>query len=256
MKVLLIKTMIILSVMSVVSQTWGKGQEKQPPAAPAVQKDSSSDKLDIKNLEKQYWSSKDTDFQVVQNRQYSKAKRFSASLMYGLLINDGYEEGNITSLTINYFFNEDFGLQASYLGSNLGYSNLTNSYREIEGGFPDHNRILSTVAFSAVYCPFYAKAALMNKSIIYFDMAIAAGLGNVTYEQLREDGNKQQTAPAFLFDITQSFFFHKYFAIRVDLRNQWYRQDKVKYRLPAGGSLGEESKQDTTLLLGITYYLP
>jgi hypothetical protein len=40
-------------------------------------------KVDISDLENRYWTAKDTEFSVVQNRLYTKAKRFSVTLQGG-----------------------------------------------------------------------------------------------------------------------------------------------------------------------------
>src|SRR5687768_17351365 len=53
-----------------------KGDAGQPADAAGVKKPE-SEKLDIQGLEEKYWAPKDTDFSVVQNRTYTKAKRFS-----------------------------------------------------------------------------------------------------------------------------------------------------------------------------------
>jgi uncharacterized lipoprotein NlpE involved in copper resistance len=41
------------------------------------------DKVDVKDLEERYWTAKDTEFKVVQNRLYTKEKKFSLTPMAG-----------------------------------------------------------------------------------------------------------------------------------------------------------------------------
>src|ERR1700722_15225129 len=56
-----------------------------PSASPSPDK-----KVDISDLENRYWTAKDTEFNVVQNRLYTKAKRFSVTLQGGTNLSDTY----------------------------------------------------------------------------------------------------------------------------------------------------------------------
>src|SRR5687768_12565721 len=65
-----------------------------------------SDKLDVQKLEQKYWSAKDDDFTVVQNRTFSKAKRWYLNTAYGVPINDPFSTGSILGLNVGYYFTE------------------------------------------------------------------------------------------------------------------------------------------------------
>ena len=74
-----------------------KSTEAVAPAvsAPAASKDAKvtdkkadakSEKVDIQQMESEYWQSKDTEFHVVQSRKYTKEKRPYANFEVGTLI--------------------------------------------------------------------------------------------------------------------------------------------------------------------------
>ena len=80
-----------------------------------AQDDRGSDKVDLKKLEDKYWSAKDDDYGVIQNRTFSKSGKFYGSLVYGTLVNDAYAESKVLGTMLGYYFTEDFGVEGTYL---------------------------------------------------------------------------------------------------------------------------------------------
>lgn len=228
--------------------------QSAPPAQSAPQ--GSSDKLDVSDLERKYWAAKDTDFSVVQNRLFSKANRFSLGVGYGTQLNDSWSEGPTYSATANYYFSERYGIELTYTSTDSKDNDATQRLRANQGGMPNHNKLkgFSGVAFNWV--PFYAKMSLLNSTIIYFDMAISPGIGVTTYEQQMIEGSEKKTAPTLTLDVTQQFFLNKWFAIRVDLKNRWYREDVNSYR-PQNGvdrKVSTDLTYTSILMGGVTFF--
>ncbi len=221
----------------------------------------SSDKLDIRNLEKKYWSPKDSDYQVVQNRRFSKEGRFAASLMGGLLVNDAYTDSNLLGVNFNYYFTENFGLEFSHINAQSRNSSATNAFIKDKGTAPDHNKIDKASGLSLIYVPFYAKLSFMGTKILYFDMSFGLGMGMSHFNQEnQEDEKRLESTPHINFDISQHYFIHEKFAIRVDLKNQWSKQEKIYFvegtppRVGDDRIIGTSTFHDTLFLIGITYY--
>ncbi len=239
-----------------------KAQNTKPSpakAAPAAPK--GDDKVDISDLENKYWAPKDTDFSVVQNRTYSKDHRFLITPQWGGPINDPYSNGNVLGITGNYFWSERMGVQATFLDANYRNSNATNDIGNLSttsGAVPDHGKLNGYYGVGFNLVPFYAKMSFWGKRIIYFDMAFTPTLGMTNYDQQIEGENKSKSALTYGLDVTQFFFFNKWFAVRVDLKNQFYKQEVVKFRSSGGMTKGQkvESKdiQDTMFLIGTTFY--
>ncbi len=121
--------------------------------------------------------------------------------------------------------------------------------------------LVALVKRNFLIVPFYAKMSFWDRSILYFDMQFALGVGNMTYEKQADPTqieNQTKTALAYNFDVTQQLFFHKHFAVRFDVKNKWSKQEKFKYR--TGGTngadrdLGSSTQQDTSMLLGLTFW--
>lgn len=237
--------------------------KKVAPAAPAkptvAQPAKADDKVDISDLENKYWAPKDTDFSVVQNRTYAKQGRFFLAPQWGRPINDPYSEGNIMGVSLNYFWSERMGVQATYWTADLENNDSTNDLAAFGSGVqPDHAKLSSYMGIGYNIVPFYAKMSFWGKKIIYFDMAFTPTLGMTEYEQQIEFANKKKSALTYGLDITQYFFFANWFAIRADLKNQWHTQEIVKFRtsggITKGGKVTDKSIHDTLFLLGLTFY--
>ncbi len=218
-------------------------------------------KVDIRDLENKYWAPKDTDFSVVQNRTYSKDNAFLFVPQWGGAINDPYSEGTILGITGNYFWSERMGIQATYLSADLRNNSATNdigALSDVSGAAPDHGKLTGYYGVGLNIVPFYAKMSFWGKRIIYFDMAFTPTLGMTTYDQMIEGGNKSKSALTYGLDVTQFFFFNKWFAVRVDLKNQFYSQEVVKFRdsggMLKGQKVTDKNIQDTIFLLGAAFY--
>lgn len=248
---MLVTTFVAIGVFASLTFLAAQRANAQEPktGAPAA---ASSDKVDVTDLEKKYWASKDTDFSVVQNRVYSKANRFALTTQYGFLINDQWSDGPTFSGSLGYYFSERLGVEGHYqVTSSVDNKALSNL--KSQAGTANHGKIMGYQGLSVNWVPFYAKMSILNSSIMYFDMAISPGAGVTTYEQQREDGNVSKSSPTVSLDVTQSFFFSKYAAFRVDYKNRWFQEEVVRFRAPSS-SVNTETAQTSILTFGFTLY--
>ncbi len=220
---------------------------------------SGSDKLDVKALEQKYWSAKDDDFSVVQNRAFSKAKRFYGTAHIGQAINDPYYTGSYLGASVGYFFNETWGLEGTYMTTNLSDSR---SFKDIVGlgGGPKVNEAKNKAVISGLWFPIYAKMSVMDRKIIHFDMGLSFGVGNFAYERKYYVGafpnGQEQSEKASTFGysigITQQFYFNRLAAIKVDFVNTVTSQKQINFGSRA--SEGTKSINDTSLIIGLTVF--
>ena len=223
-----------------------------------------SDKVDLKKLEEKYWSAKDDDYGVIQNRTFAKAQKFYLSAVYGPLINDPFVKSRALGAMLGYYFSEDFGAELSYMYYDSKKNETIERLNRSSGLTPNYNMIQSTTTFSATYTPFYAKMAFMNKAILYFDMGFTAGLGMTTYQQVQSpdtgsantDILTSKSTPHFELGFMQQLFINKNLAFRIDLKNTVYTQKVIPYQVNSNTTTGEETKfgNDTTLTIGATFF--
>ena len=228
-----------------------------------------SDKMDLKKLEDKYWSSKDDDYGVIQNRTFSKTGKYYGSLVYGTLVNDPFAKSKVAGGMAGYYLNEDFGIELSYLSYGSKQNDTVSAYENQFGGVkPDFDLVKANKAISISYTPFYAKMAFMNKAILYFDMGFTLGAGITDYEQQKvtKDGagnktqaNEMASSPHFEIGVMQQLFLSQYFAFRLDIKNSFYTQKIRQYEIPIGAdestrTSSSKSANDTTISFGLTLF--
>lgn len=248
---------ILATAMSFAISANAQDKSKDPAASSSS---GGSDKLDLKQLEDQYWSAKDTDFNVVQNRTYAKDKKVFVSVAYGPLINDPFANGRMTAFSGGYYWSERMGAELAYESGSLSDNRSTSEILGM-GGFPNMNRFKTYTSANFIVVPFYAKMSFWDRKILYFDMQFSVGVGQMKYTNVinaEQGGNREGTAMGYNFDITQQFFFHEHFAIRLDIKNKWssqkFYQNYSGSGVPNPISLGNKSFQDTSILLGATIF--
>ena len=231
-------------------------------AEDAAKQERGSDKVDLKKLEDKYWSAKDDDYGVIQNRTYSKKEKFYGSLVAGTLINDSFATAKPVGGMLGYYFTEDFGIELSYLAHDAKKNDNVQTLNSISNSVsPNYNLIKNSYTLSATYTPFYAKMAFMNTSIMYFDMGFTLGAGMSTYDQVTSgsggsDNFTSKSSPHVEIGFMQQLFVTKNVALRLDLKNTFYSQKIVPYQVNSNTTTGEQNKSvnDTTLTFGVTLF--
>jgi outer membrane beta-barrel protein len=215
----------------------------------------SGDKIDIQNLEKKYWSAKDDDFSVIQNRKYAKAKRFHLTMGFGSLINDPFATGYITSAQLGYYFNERWGVDLTYSQGDMRLNDSAKQFESQYGVLPTFGYYRDSVIASANFVPLYAKMSWLDSSIIYFDMGVSLGVGTLTYDIQREEGSLTKTTPVVSAGIHQQIFFSEHWAVKVELLNKFSSQQQIRYESSnPNRDRGNKTINDTTLHIGLTYW--
>lgn len=213
------------------------------------------DAVDVKELEAKYWSAKEKDFSVVQNRTYKKEKRFSITGEWGVPFNDPFSSGALTNIEIGYFWNEKWGLAFSHTSTNLHDNEAVDQFVSRYGIYPDHNVSKAQDFIEGKFVPLYAKMSWLDQKIIYFDMGLTLGLGQAQYTIKKEEGDETRSSIAIKVGIFQQIFFSEHLALRVDLNNISSQQNKMKYRTNSSNrDLGSSMFNDTQFLVGLTYW--
>lgn len=247
----MLKNIFVLTLILTTAQAWAQ----TPPAAPEKE----SDKLDIKKLEDQYWSSKDDDFSVVQNRTFSKEKKWTAAVSLGIPINDPYSSGSLQTFALGYHFSERLGVEAGYQDAIFKHNEATSRFVNDHGTIPNHNQLDSQTFLQMNYVPLYAKMSFLDKKIIYFDMGTSVGIGQTSYISMINTGNKTYQGSMVSFSLYQHYFLKEWLAIKVEYRNTWTMEKRFRYKMNPGEpesnrSLSEKSINDSSLMLGLTFF--
>ncbi len=245
--------LVLASALSANAQTARKTSTQSSASASASAPQGSGEKMDVSDLEKKYWAAKDTDFNVVQNRLFSKAGRLALTLNYGMYVSEPWSKGGTYGASLNYFFSERAGVELAYSKTDSSDNDAT-SRLKAQSGSPNHTKLKGYYGLGYNWVPFYAKMSFLNSSIVYFDMSITPGLGMVQYEQQKEEGNALQSTPGFSLAITQHYFLTKWVALRLDYKNFWYNEDMIAYRIGSRSLNTSGIKNDSLLMGGFTFY--
>ncbi len=257
--------LLCLAISISFLSTAALAQQAKPEEAKKIE-NVDSDKLDIQKLEQKYWSAKDDDFSVIQNRAFQKEKRGFLSLNYGIPFNDPNSVGSLKGLNLGYFFNERFGLELNYVNASFGFNDTVDYFKKRYGVLPDHNTFKSAQTLMAYWVPIYAKMSLLDKKIIYFDMGFGLGLGSTTFEQnsctvlencksgtgLEGITKSSKSSSHYAFSIMQQFFLSEHWAIRIDLINRYTNESRVNST--NGQDIGSKMINDTAFQFGVTFW--
>lgn len=222
-------------------------------AAPAAAKttDTKSEKVDIQQIESEYWQQKDTEFHVVQSRRFTKEKRPFVNLGYGVLINDSFNKGTALAVSGGYYYKEQTGFEAFYTTFDAENSKTTDEIFSL-GGAPRYARPKAQYGVTWNWMPIYGKVSVFDKTIIYFDMGLHLGVGLAEYERVLQTGADKDSSPMLIFDISQQFFLSEKWAFRFDVKNRFYKQDLKKYNNPNDTKSDQEHNIDA--VFGFTFY--
>ncbi len=118
---------------------------------------------------------------VLQNKIHEKKNKFNINLGYVSNLTSKFQDTNAYSLGAEYFFSEEWGIEAFY----LGYQNTKNddykSLQLINEVDPFIRRMNSIKGLGIVWSPFYGKINTFNK-IFYFDWSFSAGISQIEME--------------------------------------------------------------------------
>jgi outer membrane beta-barrel protein len=255
----------LIALFCVLGLSSEASAQSKKSAAPAQKKEAApassagDEKLDVSDLERRYWTPRDTEFNVVQNRTYSKVKRLGLSLSGGTVITDTYVDSFDKSVTLNYFPTERYGFEVNYTAYDGKPSKAVGDFNRAHGVQPNHNLIQRSFGANFNWVPLYAKMSFLEKRILYYDMYISPGLVYVTYNQhMRDQGNptvnleKEKSVLGVSVDVSQVVFLNRNLAFRLDFKNRWYKNDVLRH------STGQQDSSvvinSNSLLFGFTYF--
>jgi len=247
------------------SKTGTSDDSASPAASPSPSSGETSGpagekKVDLTDLENRYWSSKDTEFKVVQNRLYTKAKRYSIAPAFGNILNDNYTSNYNVGFIGNYYFSERTGVEVAGWKTFSSNADFVGDFGKQFGVIPDHNMHQGFLGVAYNYIPIYAKLSLLDKKILYFDMGVSAGVG-ATFLSASTFASPptfvaptatSQTLPTLTLDVTQQVFINEKMALRLDLRNHFYQENI--YDAGNGSQKRTKNTYESSLMLGLSFF--
>jgi outer membrane beta-barrel protein len=221
-------------------------------------------KVDLTDLESRYWTAKDTEFNVVQNRLYTKAHRFSITPMVGVDLSSNYTSDYNLGVALNYYFSERQGVGIEGWKTSSTEAAFATSFEQQYQASYNFNFPQGFIGAQYNWIPIYAKLSLLEKKIIYFDMSINPGIGatflsSKTFSTPVSPSNQiSQTPITFTLDVSQQFFLSEHWALKLDVDNHFYSETTYYAGTGSGNTAGttvsSKFNYSAIFMLGVTFF--
>lgn len=172
-------------------------------------------------------------------RDFVKAARHELTALGGYYVSDLLDGTFVVGAAYTYHLTEDAAIEASF-----GYSRVRSSVAarlERDRGvqvLPKEDRVY-LVFTDLVWSPVHGKMRFFADSIVHFDIHGAVGVGIID--------NATSFGAAGQFGLGTKVFLGKSWAVRLDVRDQLYKQQILSVR---------QYVQDISLTLGVSVFLP
>ncbi len=219
-------------------------------------------KVDLTDLENRYWTAKDTEFNVVQNRLYTKAHRFALNPMVGTDLSSQYTNDYNIGLQLSYYFSEREGVTLQGWRTSASPASFATTFQQYGAAY-NYNSPQGYIGASYNWVPIYAKLSLLEKKILYFDMSVNPGLGLTLLQSnsfgttVNQPNSISQSAVTASIDISQQVFLSSHWAIKLDIDNHIY-PETIYYagggQQPANSVAQNKITYSAIFMLGVTFF--
>tara|TARA_B100001971_G_C18268024_1_gene596369 strand:+ start:50475 stop:51185 length:711 start_codon:yes stop_codon:yes gene_type:complete len=199
------------------------------------------------------WLDSDKEIYVLQNRKFRKKSRIYLGGMFGRSINGAFIDSSRITLHGGFFFQEDWGLELSYVKAD-GQPNTTHdSVKEQSNAVAFYRKIDTEISAMLLWSPFYSKINTFNK-VFYYDWMFGAGFSTVStfdnrneFDDASPDSNKLTTESNTGLSWMTAFRFY--------ISENW--SSELRFRathVNADYASENQSNEDTTEKRWIHYY--
>lgn len=176
------------------------------------------------------WLDPDKSVFVLQNKKFTKEHKFQISFGYTQGINIDFQETQGVDIQLDYFFNEQWGLQLDHSMFTNDDDDAYKSITRVNNIEPFIRRPTQYTALLALWTPFYGKINTFNK-IFYFDIGFGIGPGllktesNLNYVHLSSvfDQFDTENFTTLNTKIFLRFYLSKKLFLETNFNNNFYR---------------------------------
>jgi outer membrane beta-barrel protein len=205
--------------------------------------------VDISDVQNQYWKSHDKEFEVIQNKQYTKQGRLELTPLFGLYQRVDFQDTKTLGGSLAYHFTETMGAEFMSYSMYSSDSHVVSRFKEQFGTGVSFNPEHYFAGLSFLWTPIYAKFSFLGKKISHFDMYVAPGGGI-----MKTNTNRATMS----LGVGEKFWITPKWNLRVEYR--WMRYgdriftDQGAAATKNGGpGFFDDTINDQNLLFGISY---
>jgi outer membrane beta-barrel protein len=197
-------------------------QNLAPPANETTIRPATSDndeagtlpeRIDVQSMKRRYWTVGNEDLMdVVQNRLYTKKGRMEFAARYGFWSDDPFQSQKTMGLSGGYHLSEFLSIHGFYASvSSANNQAYTAALAATNNNIlPDINPAKSVYGAEARASLIYGKLSLLGKSIVYYDLNVAAGLS--------QHKATVGSSTGYFVGLGQQFYLNKTLFLTVDYR--------------------------------------
>lgn len=207
------------------------------------------EKVDVNLVKEKYWATgEEKELGVVQNRTYSKEKRFSFGLLGGKTFGDPFLSIVSVGATVGYHFNEYFGAHLIWIKHIVSSSDALKTFESTRNATANTNEPKYYLGAEGTASFLYGKLSVLGKKIIYYDFYLAAGGGMTSTET-----GKYAT---YSTGVGQRFFITNNVSFKIDYRLFGYREDIKEKVIPnkIGQVVAERTSLNHTIWLAVDFF--
>ncbi|MEW6056233.1 MAG: outer membrane beta-barrel domain-containing protein [Bdellovibrionota bacterium] len=244
----LTKTIIYSGLLLILSASEATAQDKKAQSAPQAGSPENSE-VDISDIQNQYWKAHDKQFEVIQNKQYTKAGRIEITPLFGLYQRVDFQDTKTLGGSIAYHFTELWGVEVMAYKMLSSDSAVVKRFKETRNASVEFNEEEQYIGISPHFTPIYAKFSFLGKKISHFDLYIAPNLGLTKTNEYRF---------TYGLGVGQKFWLSPKWNIRVEYRWMQYK-DRVNTNegqtaiRNGGPGYFEDTVNNQNLMFGISY---
>jgi outer membrane beta-barrel protein len=251
-RIILIALLTCLAAAPLAARPARAADKKAPapkPSAPAAPTDAGgAERVNVDTIKEKYWARGDeNEMGVVQNRLYSKERRFELGLGLGVADSDPFLSVKTMDLSLGYHFSEYISLHAMYFrywtGTSTAYSFLL-----AKGGQYNTNLLDGFYGGELRASLIYGKLSVVGKAIIHYDMHVSGGAG-VT---------KSETGSYFTpsIGIGQKFYLGRNLSLNFDYRTHRFVENEVEKTITPklGQVVQQRTKYNNIITLGVSWF--
>jgi outer membrane beta-barrel protein len=223
-----------------------QAQAGEPMLLAATETD--AEKVNVDTIKERYWArGESSELGVVQNRLYSKERKFELGTFGGVISTDPFLSVKNTGATLGYHFSEYLALHAVGWKSFVGPSTALTTFEQTIQATTNFNAPRSFFGLEGMASILYGKLSLVGKSIIYYDFHFTAGMGATWTES--------GTYATPNFGVGQQIYLSKAASLRVDYRLMHYREKIIEKVITPklGQVVGERANWSNVVTVGVDF---
>lgn len=205
--------------------------------------------INVNAIKEKYWArGEESELGVVQNRIYSKERKWEIGVFQGVVSSDPFLSIRKTGGSFGFHFSEYASLQLLGWKDFVSSSSALKTFEETIGATTNNNPPRYFLGTEGIASILYGKLSLIGWAIIYYDMHLLGGAG-VT-----------QTESGGYFTphlgIGQQIFLNRALSLRVDYRLQRYDEKIIEKVITPklGQVVGERTNWTNTISLGVHFF--